>query len=168
MKKFIPKLKPKKAKAKPKLEIKNLSALEAGKAALQLGKKSVPVRRQFEHYTGNGSGDLVKTKVAPSKDWAFRTKAEGRPSLVMPRKVSIKLRKEVWTFAHLIRILRDNEINMGAPGCNWFCHFNTPCRKMTAQDQLDLMMMPYTFFFTVSHNLPKKWIVIEDKGGTEL
>lgn len=166
-KKFVPKLKAPKAKAK--VMLKSLSALEARWAALNIpDKKPKPIRKQFEHYTGDGGRDLVKAKVAPSKDWAFRTKAEGRPSLVMPKKVNVKLTKQIWPHSKLIAVFRQNGINMGEGSCNWFCLFDTPSRKMTAQDQLDIMLMPHDAYFTVRHNLPKHWLIIEDKGGTIL
>lgn len=161
-------------KLKSPKKLKKLNAIDAGNAALgkpfdivNMGKKPVG-RRKFQHYTGNGNGDLKKID-APAKDGMFRTVAEGRAKNVMPKLVKIKTKPEVWTAKAMLGFLLGNHINMGGEGNRWFIAFDEPARKMTAQDQLDLMSELHdsekTYF--VQHNLAKKHVIIAKKAGED-
>lgn len=164
-KKFRPKLKQPKAKV-----LKSLNALDAGIAAQ--ADKPKKERKVFQQYRGEvdakGQVHLVPTGNVRPKDWAFKTKPEGRPSLIMPKKVDVPLKRQLWTQ----RVLRDtfinHQINMGSGENRWFVLFDTPSRKVTAQDQLDLLLADESTRYFVRVNMGKKWIIIENKDGSEV
>ena len=142
-------------------------AAEKRKRTLAHKKVDQVFRKEFQDFSINGKGDVRALAAHKPKDWAFKTKNEGRPKLVTTKKVNVKLKKEIWQQPRLLTFMRGNQIHVGKD-CNWMVMLENPDRKMQPNDQLEILLAFPDTFFTVKFNVNHRWLIVEDVGGTIL
>lgn len=107
------------------------------------------------------SGDGVMRKVdAPPKDGFFR-EAKLRHKHMTPKRKKLKMKTEIWNQAMLANLFRTEEIHADEPK-GWTIYLNNPARKMTAADQLHIMLKDSDLDYEVQVNHNEKHMVIED------
>lgn len=118
------------------------------------------LRKSVVHYSKDGNGN-IKEVVPTPKDPLFRTPSEGRVSpVVKVRPVPKAMKHELWNGTAMQNFLRIHEIY--ADKTDWFITFNTPSRKMTAADQVILLMANTETEYEVRINRDKKYLIIEE------
>lgn len=120
-------------------------------------------RKSYVHLSKDGTGKVVVTDKPP-KDQFFKTPAEGRPKLAIPvRPKPVKMKDQLWNGHTMVNFFRVNQIN--AASTNWIVLFNTPHRKMTPEDQLELMLAHSDTEYLVQINEQKKYLIIDNLKG---
>lgn len=81
------------------------------------------------------------------------------------KKREVKLSMEIWSALSMRNWFLNNVIH--ADHTDWIIHFDTPNRKMTAADQLYLMLQPDRLKHTVRINYNRKHMIIQNIDGNE-
>lgn len=120
-------------------------------------------KKQVKHFTRTAKGTK---EVLPSLEHKlFRTKVEGRAKqVVSPRVKKIPLKTTIWSSSQILRFFQQHQIH--PLKTKWFVHFNTPHRKMTCEDFVELTLQ-YQTFHRVHSNMNYKHFIIESLKGEE-
>lgn len=115
---------------------------------------------QSESLTRTSKGLM---KVLPHvKESMWRTQAEGREKQIMPHRAkTIKLKQEWWDSKTLSDFFRANSIHAEKDTAGWFITMNNPSRKLTAKDQLEIMLQEFETEHLVHINPTHQHLVIE-------
>lgn len=126
----------------------------------QFDKANKKERKKYEHFSDGKRVD------APPKDGFYRNYSEGRITGVMPKKKIPKLKLEVWDQQSLSNFFRNNQIHADHTD-GWFVTFNIPARKMTVEDQLELMLALSDTEYEIQINRQHKHLIIDTLKGNQ-
>lgn len=115
-----------------------------------------------QRYDGTGKLQVID---APPKDQFFRTRSEGRPQNVTPKRKKIKTKRQLWNGHTMSNFFRENRIL--ADETTWHIFFNNPARKMTIKDQLLLMMHHSDTEFVVDYSYNDQYLCIDNLTGED-
>ncbi len=118
--------------------------------------------KKYQHSKIDGAGNVTKID-APPKDQFFRTRSEGRPKNVTPKKTEVKTKKELWNGNTMHNFFREE--NIIAERTDWHVFFNEPARKMTNDDQLVILMKHTDTEWEVAISRRHKYLCIEELHG---
>lgn len=111
-----------------------------------------------EYYTRTAKGT---EKILPlPKDNLFRRPCEGRAQHIIKKPKVVKTKRERWTSGKLRHFFLDENIH--ANTTQWFICFDSPNRKMTPADQLDLMLQKDWTLHDLSISRERKHMVIDE------
>lgn len=123
--------------------------------------KPGPIREKWVTISKDGKG---KTKRIPAaKDTFFRTKAEGRSPTVTSQRKKIKFKRSLWQQRTLADFFR--QVQTVQPHSIWDIGFENPCRKMTNEDCLRIMLADRDTEYMVNLAIDAKTIVIDNLNG---
>lgn len=121
-----------------------------------------PLRRKYQTFIregDEGKAEAIAT-IAKPKDWAFRKQTESRAKLVMPHRAkALKFKRELWNQTQLSNFFRVNAIY--ASHTDWHVSFNEPARKMTASDQVELLLAPSSTEYEIEINENRMHLIID-------
>jgi hypothetical protein len=93
-----------------------------------------------------------------SQDGFFRGRGARSQAPTKAKSKELKLKDECWSVLSIRNWFLKNEIH--ADKTDWFITFNKPNRKMTAADQLELMLQPDNVDHLVTVNYRRKHLII--------
>lgn len=119
------------------------------------------------HTEYGAAGPESAKEVHKPKDQYFRTRSEGRSDNQRAKRARpVKFHESIWGQKHFAQFMR---VQIGhADHTRWICNLSNPKRKMTASDQLTIMLAPELTRYRVEIESVKKYLVIHNLKGEEL
>jgi hypothetical protein len=119
-------------------------------------------------HTEYGAAGPESTKIVHKpKDQYFRTRSEGRADTQRAKRARpVKFREVIYSQRDLVFLFRSHVRH--ADHTRWICNLSNPKRKMTASDQLEIMLAPELTRYRVEIETVKKYLIIHNLKGEEL
>lgn len=122
-------------------------------------------KSKFEYFTRTAKG--TESILPPQKRQLFRSLSEGREPNILKKKKLIPLKRELWTSGQLTHFFQDQNPPIHARHTTWTIFFEKPNRKMTPEDQLDLMLQPTFTSHYLKISLDRQHLIIDTLEGDE-
>lgn len=119
------------------------------------------------HTEYGSAGPESAKEVHKPKDQYFRARSEGRSDTQRSRHARpVKFREAIYSQKQLVLLFRAQIRH--ADHTKWICNLGNPKRKMTASDQLEIMLAPELTRYRVEIEPVKKYLIIHNLKGEEL